>query len=104
MDSGIIRKRDILINDALDALYEERDDANITNYDLFISPPDPAVLTDEDSGDEDFGGTIDNLNSRHIGHYVQKIENKRRCVGIYCKEKSPGRRSKSGKCDVGLYH
>lgn len=29
--------------------------------DIFIEPPDPNVLTDEDSGDEDEGGLLDNL-------------------------------------------
>lgn len=31
---------------------------------VFIAPPEPAVLTDEDSGDEDGGGVPDNLNPR----------------------------------------
>lgn len=28
----------------------------------YMSPPEPSLLTDEDSGDEDAGGRIDTLN------------------------------------------
>lgn len=34
--------------------------------DLFICPPDPNVLTDEDSADEDEGGLVDNLSRRQL--------------------------------------
>ncbi|XP_031350462.1 piggyBac transposable element-derived protein 3-like [Photinus pyralis] len=34
--------------------------------DVFISPPDPSVLTDEDSGDEDEGGSFDNFCARQL--------------------------------------
>ncbi|XP_049948076.1 piggyBac transposable element-derived protein 3-like [Schistocerca serialis cubense] len=37
-----------------------------------------------------------------IKHYIKKTEKKRRCVRLYCKQKSSAVRSKCGKCDVGL--
>lgn len=37
-----------------------------TIEEIFIAPPDPAVLTDEDSGDEDEAGTTDNLNGNQL--------------------------------------
>ncbi|XP_050065148.1 piggyBac transposable element-derived protein 3-like [Aphis gossypii] len=34
--------------------------------DIFIEPPNPSVDTDEDSGDEDGSGLVDNLSSRQL--------------------------------------
>lgn len=34
---------------------------NIDVSDIYIEPPDAGILTDEDSGDEDGGGLLDNL-------------------------------------------
>ncbi|KAJ8967711.1 hypothetical protein NQ314_002657 [Rhamnusium bicolor] len=48
--------RGFTLQEALEMAYDE----NI--YEIFIEPPDAnIVLTDEDSGDEDGGGTLDNL-------------------------------------------
>lgn len=33
---------------------------------IYIAPPEPSALTDEDSGDEDEGGTFDNLSGRQL--------------------------------------
>ncbi|KAF2896967.1 hypothetical protein ILUMI_09208, partial [Ignelater luminosus] len=33
---------------------------------VFIAPPEPAVLTDEDSGDDDKGGDFNNLSRRQL--------------------------------------
>ncbi|KAG5877861.1 hypothetical protein JTB14_036437 [Gonioctena quinquepunctata] len=33
---------------------------------IYVEPPEATVLTDEDSGDEDSGGTIDNLSGRQL--------------------------------------
>lgn len=37
---------------------------------IFIEPPDANVLTDEDSGEEDDGGMIDNLNRQQLSAHV----------------------------------
>ncbi|KAG5869302.1 hypothetical protein JTB14_000926 [Gonioctena quinquepunctata] len=43
---------------------------------ISIEPPDSNVLTDEDSGEEDEGGTIDNLNRQQLSaHVVVRIHN-----------------------------
>ena len=33
---------------------------------IFIAPPDPAIFTNEDSGDKDGVGDFDNLSKRHV--------------------------------------
>nr|XP_023023884.1 uncharacterized protein LOC111512028 [Leptinotarsa decemlineata] len=48
------------LQEALEIAYSEDIDA------IYIEPPEPNVLTDEDSGDEDCGGTIDNLSGRQL--------------------------------------
>lgn len=45
--------------------YEYSDEGQVPEAN-FISPPGPGVLTDEDSGEEDFGGRADNLTSRQL--------------------------------------
>lgn len=51
----------------------------IASDDLFIVPPDTVILTDEDSGDEDYGGNIVNFNHKKL--------QKRFWAGFYCKKK-----------------
>ncbi|KAG5887388.1 hypothetical protein JTB14_001578 [Gonioctena quinquepunctata] len=34
--------------------------------DIYIEPPEPAELTDEDSADEDGGGLVDNLSANQL--------------------------------------
>lgn len=48
-------RRGFTLQEALEMVYND----NV--QDIFIEPPDSNILTDEDSGDEDEGGLIDNL-------------------------------------------
>lgn len=51
----------ITVRYALDIIHD------ITDVeDIYIAPPEPDILTDEDSGDEDEGGTADNLSRRQL--------------------------------------
>lgn len=42
--------------------YEE----DLPVHEIFIEPPDANVRTDEDSGDEDSGGFLDNISGRQL--------------------------------------
>lgn len=53
-------RRGFSLQEALDMVYSEDIDA------IYVEPPDANVLTDEDSADEDSGGTIDNLSGRQL--------------------------------------
>ncbi|XP_060879200.1 piggyBac transposable element-derived protein 3-like [Metopolophium dirhodum] len=54
--------------------------------DIFIEPPNPSVDTDEDSGDEDGSGLVDNLSSRQLTANAEiRLGNKER-VGDFCNE------------------
>lgn len=46
---------------------------NINSIDVFISPPDVKEDTDEDSGDEDFGGTYNNLSGRQLSSDAELV-------------------------------
>lgn len=56
------------VNEVLDVLCEDEDSDGdlLVPESIFIAPPDPAILTDEDSGDEDSGGRAENLNARQL--------------------------------------
>lgn len=58
---------DLTVQEALDLLFgqQEEDEADVADT-VYIAPPEPAVQSDEDSGDEDVGGTTDNLNVRQL--------------------------------------
>lgn len=56
----------ITVQEAADILFGENGDEAGSVDTVFIAPPDPDVLTDEDSGDEDEGGVLDNLNPRQL--------------------------------------
>lgn len=56
----------LTVREALDLLLEHGDEEVPVADTVFIAPPDPAVQSDEDSGDEDTGGTADNLNARQL--------------------------------------
>jgi len=43
---------------------DEDEKRNINN--TYIEPPEPNVLTDEDSGNEDEGGLVDNLSGNQL--------------------------------------
>ncbi|KAJ8928490.1 hypothetical protein NQ314_018950, partial [Rhamnusium bicolor] len=60
-------KRKMTVEEALQIAYS--DDLDVRNF--FIEPPDPTELTDEDSGDEDEGGLIDNLFRNQLNAAVQ---------------------------------
>lgn len=53
------------MQDAIELLVSQDEDMS-NNVDLFITPPDPSVLTDEDSAGEDEGGLLDNLSGRQL--------------------------------------
>ncbi|KAJ8970559.1 hypothetical protein NQ314_001161 [Rhamnusium bicolor] len=63
--------------EALEIVYNDDIEGNI-----FVEPPDPNVDTDEDSGDEDAGGLVDNLTSRQLraGVEIRLANNKR--IGV----------------------
>ncbi|KAL4132168.1 hypothetical protein QTP88_009375 [Uroleucon formosanum] len=69
-------------NQALDILFEVEDEHRSRAEDIFIEPPAVNILTDEDSGDEDGGGTIDNLAGRQLQVPVElRLENNIRIGG-----------------------
>ncbi|KAG5887659.1 hypothetical protein JTB14_037657 [Gonioctena quinquepunctata] len=65
MDSRL--ERGFTLEDALNTVYED----DIDVREILIEPPDSNVLTDEDSGEEDEGGTIDNLNRQQLSAHVK---------------------------------
>lgn len=54
------------VREALDILFAQEDESGPAADTAFIAPPDSAVQSDEDSGDEDGGGLADNLNARQL--------------------------------------
>ncbi|PSN41060.1 hypothetical protein C0J52_18314 [Blattella germanica] len=55
--------------EALDIINEEENKPQQDRSEIdaiYIAPPEPDILTDEDSGDEEQAGLIDNLNGRHL--------------------------------------
>ncbi|KAK9687500.1 hypothetical protein QE152_g36226 [Popillia japonica] len=52
----------VSLEEALNIVYEN----DIDIEEIYIEPPDSNVLTDEDSGEEDDGGLIDNLNRQQL--------------------------------------
>lgn len=56
----IILRDGLCLQEVLDILEDNNDDIQ----DIFIEPPDVSQLTDEDSGDDDGGGLIDNLSGK----------------------------------------
>lgn len=48
---------------------------------IFVEPPDSNILTDEDSAEEDEGGTLDNLSGRQLRSKVElKLTNNSRII------------------------
>ncbi|KAG5883569.1 hypothetical protein JTB14_022436 [Gonioctena quinquepunctata] len=63
MDYGDLRlQRGFTVEEALQMVYE--DDLDVRN--IFIEPPEANVLNDEDSGDEEEGGSVDNLSGQQL--------------------------------------
>ncbi|GBP91013.1 hypothetical protein EVAR_60488_1 [Eumeta japonica] len=56
------------LNEFLDILFEDEEKAGDLPIpeSIYVAPPDLAVLTDEDSGDEDSSGRTENLNARQL--------------------------------------
>ncbi|KAF5273477.1 hypothetical protein FQA39_LY07494 [Lamprigera yunnana] len=52
------------IQEALEMLLA--DDEQEFEGDLFIAPPEPSLVSDEDSGDEDSGGDFNNFNGNQL--------------------------------------
>lgn len=59
-------KPGLTVQEALDIAFGEEDQSSDPVDTIFIAPPDPAILTDEDSGDEDGVGDYDNLSKRQL--------------------------------------
>lgn len=67
------------LQEALEIIYADDSDTECIVNEIFISPPDACVLTDEDSGDEDGSGLLDNLPSRQLAATAEiKLTNKKR--------------------------
>ncbi|KAF5286908.1 hypothetical protein FQA39_LY00441 [Lamprigera yunnana] len=54
--------------------------------DIFITPPDNDVQTDEDSGPEDSDGNINNLNSRQLAAQAEKVCSFDNIIATSCEE------------------
>jgi hypothetical protein len=59
--------RKLTVHDVISMLEE---DNAFQTADIFLEPPPVDELTDEDSGEEDGGGTIDNLNRHQLAASV----------------------------------
>lgn len=59
-------RRGLTCQEAIELLLGGDGDEMPSSVDLYIAPPDPAILTDEDSAEEDEGGLIDNLSGRQL--------------------------------------
>lgn len=62
--------RDCTVQEAL-AILEE--DTDLEPKSIFIEPPQPTIHSDEDSGDEDEGGFINNLSGRQLNAGCQVV-------------------------------
>lgn len=59
----------------------ERCESEIDVADIFIEPPEVNILSDEDSADEDDGGTVDNLTSRQLAANVEVVFSNNNRIG-----------------------
>ncbi|PSN29524.1 hypothetical protein C0J52_26397 [Blattella germanica] len=62
-------RKPITIQEALDIINEEENKPQQSRSEIdaiYIAPPEPDILTDEDSGDKEQAGLIDNLNGRQL--------------------------------------
>ena len=74
---------DLTVQEALDILFCQEDNEAPTTDTIYTGPPEPAIESDEDSGDEDGGGTSDNLNRRQLTGQVEIRYNDVRDVEIF---------------------
>ncbi|CAH1997316.1 unnamed protein product [Acanthoscelides obtectus] len=63
--TGILQKG-VTVQEAIDIVFGENDDLDNPVEAIYIAPPEPAVLTNVDSGDEDEGGDLDHLSQRQL--------------------------------------
>lgn len=56
----------LTVQEALDLLFAQDGDDGPISDTIYIAPPDPAMNSDEDSGDDDGGGEVDNLTTRQL--------------------------------------
>lgn len=56
----LLSRRGLSLQEAIDMAYSDQVEA------IYIEPPDSNVLTDEDSGDEDAGGSMENLSGAQL--------------------------------------
>lgn len=59
-------RRGFTLQEALDIISGEEVEDGREIKALYIAPPESSVLTDEDSGDEDEGGLVDNLSGKQL--------------------------------------
>lgn len=75
------------------------------NIEIFIAPPDPSTLTDEDSAGEDEGGLVDNLSGRQLMASAEiKLPNNvviNTLPGAESESAMPGPSSKVNQVDKG---
>ncbi|KAG5894309.1 hypothetical protein JTB14_015549 [Gonioctena quinquepunctata] len=57
------------LKEALNMVYND----GIIPVQIYMEPPEPNVLTDEDSGDEDDGALVDNLNIQQLRSHVEIV-------------------------------
>ena len=57
------------VQEVLAALDQDDDDIE----EIFIEPPDAAVISEEDSADEDASGLVDNLSGRQLRSHAEVV-------------------------------
>ncbi|KAJ8950829.1 hypothetical protein NQ318_012693 [Aromia moschata] len=55
-------ERGFTLEEAIQMAYDD----DIDVHEIYIEPPEANILTDEDSGEEDGGGLLDNLSGRQL--------------------------------------
>ncbi|KAG8326422.1 hypothetical protein J6590_042241 [Homalodisca vitripennis] len=60
--------------------HDDLEDLDVT--DIYMEPPEPNVLSDEDSADEDGGGTIDNLTKRQLDANAEIVFSNNKRIGF----------------------
>lgn len=61
--------RSLTVQQILAALENDDDDVDA----IFIEPPEAAVVSDEDSADEDASGLVDNLSGRQLRSHAEVV-------------------------------
>lgn len=88
LQKTVFCRRGFTLQEALDMAYDESENGTYVDA-IYMVPPDPSVLTDEDFADEDDGGVIDNLSRRQLSSQAEIIlSNNERIDEIRAKEAS----------------